>query len=107
MQYENLVEFFKDKNYEHISELTLSRNYLMSPLPSKLISAFPNVTRLFINENQLVKMPKEVLELKRLWYLDARSNKLQDLPDEMFTSTLCSSLIHLHLRSNRLAYSAL
>jgi len=104
MQYENLVEFFKDKNYEHISELTLSRNYLMSPLPSRLISAFPNVTRLFINENQLVEMPKEVLELKRLWYLDARSNKLQDLPDEMFTSSLCNSLIHLHLRSNRLAY---
>ena len=107
MQYENLVNFFKDKNYEHISELTLSRNYLMSPLPNRLISAFPNTTRLFINENQLVEMPKEVLELKRLWYLDARSNKLQDLPDEMFdskVSSLCNTLIHLHLRSNRLAY---
>ena len=106
MQYENLVNFFKDKNFEHISELTLSRNYLMSPLPNRLISAFPNTTRLFINENQLVEMPNEVLELKRLWYLDARSNKLQDLPDEMFDvkhSSLCNTLIHLHLRSNRLA----
>jgi len=100
MNYKNCIAHFmvrKElgipiKNFDHL----LIFNHL-SLLDQQEIES---IGRLFLNNNQLQSIPKEIGELKNLKWFDLRNNQLQSIPKEIEE---LKSLKSLYLQNNQLS----
>ena len=80
--------------------LNLSKNHLKC-LNSSLFCGLSNLTTLWLNNCELMYLPKEIGSLKYLEKFGIKNNSLQDLPDEI---GLLPKLQWLNIEKNELLY---
>ncbi|XP_033323175.2 PH domain leucine-rich repeat protein phosphatase [Megalopta genalis] len=67
-----------------IEELVLSQNQLTNANNNlELLHRFPKLHVLHLESNELKKIPRELLELRRLTYLNVSDNKIEKIPSDI------------------------
>jgi Leucine-rich repeat (LRR) protein len=94
-----LKELPEQFGYDHnrMMHIDLTGNILQS-LPGSLFSGPPNLFRVMVSDNKLVKIPSTISESSELWYFKASHNNLTTLP--FSPNTKMPQLSYLDLRYN-------
>lgn len=84
------------KNLEYLS---VRNNSHLMVIESNVFQNIPNLEKLYITNNQLTYLPKEIGELRGLQELDVSNNRLEFIPDGIKN---LHNLVHLNLLGNDL-----
>lgn len=88
-----------DFSYQSLSEQALSKN--IEQLSKKTKESYPeNINTLYLNQNQLAKLPSNISKFCNLRVLDLSNNRLKELPEELIRFPLTTLVAKNNLLNN-------